>query len=169
MMLILQLVIRIHVSAWDLAAKNGGFLPKGQHTLHTFHTVQRHTLHTLHTARGIHYIRCIQACGILSGNSYGRCGQPPAFDCQRATDFSRRGGGESQETPIPLPHVACFSKLESGAIGRRSHWQVIRESEMHATDLHGYHESVESMYRSGERPAEKVGKADSPRTEVREK
>src|SRR5271165_863016 len=38
----------------------------------------------------------------------------------------REEGIQRQETPLPLPHEQCFTELESGGIGRRTHHRVIR-------------------------------------------
>jgi hypothetical protein len=105
MQLILQILIRIHFSEWDLAAKMAVLQVQICHTYHTSNTDIYHTSHTNHT-----------------NNTRG----PPAFDLSKSDRFPRRGGGEGKETLLLVPHAECFTEPESVRIGRRTQTCVIR-------------------------------------------
>ena len=43
-----------------------------------------------------------------------------SFCLSKSDTFTRPDGGKSKETPLPLPHAACFTELELEGIGRRT-------------------------------------------------
>src|SRR5271165_2164877 len=48
--------------------------------------------------------------------------------CQRAIVFTRQDGRGGRETPLHVPHEACFIELEIDGIGRRTQQRVTSQT-----------------------------------------
>ena len=68
-----------------------------------------------------------------TGETPSATGPRQRADVVKERSIPRHGGRRGQETPIPLPHEACFIEVEFDGIGRWTQRRVTRRGGLYPT------------------------------------